>query len=77
MPDPDWSDPCAVLIWLRPHYYKVAAGVQEIRITYKGRDTQYGQANLQQLGMLMQQLEADCARKNGTAVGRRRAIRFG
>ena len=53
MADPDWTDPCAVLTWLRPQYYRVAAGQQEIRIVYAGRDTQYGLSNIDQLGAVI------------------------
>lgn len=74
MADPDWTDPCAVLTWLRPLYYKVASGGQEIRITYAGRDTQYGLSNLPQLAALMRQLETECARKSESNTGRRRAF---
>lgn len=77
MPDPDWTDPCAVLAWLRPQYYKVKAGVAELRIVYKGRDTQYGAADIDALDRLYQQLQSDCAAKTGDSAGRRRAIRFG
>jgi hypothetical protein len=72
--DPDWTDPCAVLAWLLPQYYRVLSGQQEVRILYAGRDTTYNNVNATQLTALKQQLEAECARKNGVETGRRRAI---
>lgn len=75
--DPDWTDPCAVLQWLLPQYYRVLSGQAEIRIAYKGVDTTYGQANIEALKGLKVELETECAAKTGKSAGRRRAIRFG
>jgi hypothetical protein len=72
--DPDWTDPCAVLAWLLPQYYRVLSGQQEVRIVYAGRDTTFNQTNAEQLTRLKQQLETECARKNGVSTGRRRAF---
>lgn len=72
--DPDWTDPCAVLTWLRPQYYRVAAGAAEVEIEYAGRRTKYAAANIGALASLMSQLEAECARRQGATTGRRRAI---
>ena len=77
MADPDWSDPCAVLEWLRPQYYQVAAGQQVVRVTYAGRDTQFSQANVDKLAALMAELTSACAKKQGLTTGRRRAFRAG
>jgi hypothetical protein len=74
MADPDWTDPCAVLAWMRPQFYKVQAGLQEIRILYAGNDTHYGLANLPALQSLMRQLESECAAKQGATANRRRPI---
>ena len=72
--DPDWSDPCEVLAWLRPQYYRALSGGQAVRIAYAGRDTTYGQANIKELQALMSQLQSDCAAKQGLTTGRRRAF---
>ncbi len=70
--DPDWEDPCAILTWLRPQYYKVAAGRHTIQVRHGDTETRYSDANIQQLGNLMRQLEADCRAATGSA--RRRAF---
>jgi hypothetical protein len=72
--DPDWSDACAVLEWLRPQYYKVLAGKQVLRVVYSGQEVFYSIANADKLAGLMRQLETECARKNGSDTGRRRAF---
>lgn len=77
MADPDWTDPCAVLAWLRPQFYKVSAGMQEIRVVYAGHDTTYNAASAEKLGDLMRRLESECATKQGATTGRRRAFKFG
>lgn len=74
MADPNWSDPCEVLAWLRPQAYRVQAGLQEVRIVYAGNDTTYSPANLSALLSFMRQLESECAAKQGLRTGRRRAI---
>lgn len=71
--DPDWTDPCAVLGWLTPQYYRVLAGQQEISIEYGGRKTDYSQANVAALTALKLQLEDECRLRSGLP-GRRRAI---
>ena len=73
MPEPDWTDPCAVLEWLRPHYYKVHAGRQTVTITHGGTTTTYSQANKSELASLFRQLQSECAAKQGSG-GRRRAF---
>lgn len=75
--DPDWTDPCAVLTWLRPQYYKVTAGLRVVTVRHGDTSTQFDAANIPQLQALMRQLEADCARSQGTTTGRRRAFTAG
>lgn len=72
MADPDWTDPCAVLAWLRPQYYRVAGGLQEVKIVYGGRETQYGIASLEKLDGVIARLESQCAALEGRT--KRRAI---
>lgn len=71
MADPDWTDPCAVLTWLRPQYYKVVAGVAVVTTQHGDTQTTFSQANKAELGALMRQLESQCAAKQGNQ--RRRA----
>jgi hypothetical protein len=75
--DPDWNDPCAVLAWLTPQYYRVVAGRQVVEIRHGDTTTSYGQANLDKLNALMQRLTADCAAKNPQTKKRRRAFTAG
>jgi hypothetical protein len=70
MADPDWTNPCAVLEWLRPRYYKVLAGEQTIMVVHDGSTVQYGQANRRELASLMRQLTSDCAAASGTRTRR-------
>lgn len=77
MADPDWSDPCAVLTWLRPQVFKIRAGLGMASVTHGDQSTTYNQANIRELGALMRELETECARKQGTTTGRRRAFRAG
>jgi hypothetical protein len=74
MADPDWTNPCAVLEWLRPQYYKVMAGLAEVTTQDGDTSVTYTQANKAELGSLMRQLESECAKRNGTSTGRRRAF---
>jgi hypothetical protein len=73
MADPNWSDPCAILAWLRPQYYRIAAGLQTTKVRFRHgdgeREVMFSQGNLKSLEELMSRLEADCAGR-----GRRRAI---
>jgi len=74
MADPDWTDPCEVLTWLRPQYYKVAAGAHTVRVSYAGRDVSYNLTNIDKLSALIRELESQCAASQGVTIGRRRAI---
>lgn len=74
MADPDWTDPCAVLAWLRPQYYKVAAGRQTVTTVHGDTQTTYSRSNLRELVAVMRDLEAQCAKAQGSTTGRRRAF---
>jgi hypothetical protein len=69
MIDPDWGDPCAVLAWIRPQYYKVVAGAQVVTIHDGDQQVTFSQANKNDLAALIARLEADCQGRP-----RRRAI---
>jgi hypothetical protein len=75
--DPDWNDPCAVLAWITPQYYRVVAGRGVLEIRHGDTTTSYGQANVDKLNALMQRLRFDCAAKNPHSKIRRRAITAG
>lgn len=77
MADPDWTDPCAVLTWLRPQYYKVAAGVSEVTLKHGDDSATFNQSSLSGLAAVMRQLESECAAKQGVRAGRRRAFTAG
>lgn len=74
MADPDWTDPCAVLAWLRPQYYKVVAGLATVTTQHGDTTLTFGQANKDGLATLMRQLESECAKAQGLTAGRRRAF---
>lgn len=71
MVEPDWNDPCAVLEWLRPRYYRVAAGLQTVQIRFNNRATNFGQADISKLDALMARLREECAAKKGERRKRR------
>lgn len=75
--EPDWGDPCAVASYLKQVRINIAAGLQEQRIVYAGRDTTYFQGNPGALDRLIGEYDNACAVKNGTTAGRRRAFRAG
>jgi hypothetical protein len=75
--DPDWTDPCAVLDWLTPQYYRVVAGRGVVEIRHGDTTTTYGQANVDKLNALMQRLRVECAAKNPQSKIRRRAFTAG
>lgn len=77
MADPNWEDPCAVLAWLRPQYYKVVAGAAVVTLQHGDRQTTYSQANKEELGRVFRQLESECAAAQGSTTGRRRAFTAG
>jgi hypothetical protein len=72
--DPDWNDPCAVAAWIKPQLYKVAAGVAVVDIRSDGNRVAYSQGNYPALVALYQQAVSECAKKNGSKIGRRRAF---
>jgi hypothetical protein len=77
MADPDWTDPCAVLAWLTPQYYKVVSGKAVVQVRRGDVLTQYGQADVDKLNALIQRLRFDCAAKTPATKIRRRAFTAG
>jgi hypothetical protein len=78
MADPDWNDPCAVLAWITPQYYRLVAGQTTIEVRYGDHATvRYSQANVDKLDALMQRLRTECARKDSNSRIRRRAFTAG
>lgn len=75
MADPDWTDPCAVLNWVRPQYYKVASGQQVIMVRDGESQAQFSIASIDKLDALMRRLESECAAAQGKR--RRRAFTAG
>lgn len=74
MADPDWSDPCAVATWLQPQIYKVAAGSGVVTVKHGEESVTYTQSNYQVLLGLYRNAVSECAKKNGSRTGRRRAF---
>lgn len=75
VPEPtDWNDPCAVLEWIKPQFYRVMAGQQTIQVSHDGSTVQYGQANKRELAALMRTLEDECKTSQGVANRTRRAF---
>jgi hypothetical protein len=74
MADPDWTDPCAVAVWLKPQLYKVATGASVVSIRQGENQNSFSQANYQALMALYREAVSDCARKSGATIGRRRAF---
>jgi hypothetical protein len=74
MADPDWNDPCAIAAWLKPQLHLVAAGQAKAEIRYGDRWVTFSQGNYSALLSLYNDAVSQCARKNGTATGRRRAF---
>lgn len=70
----DYDDPCALRNALRPAFYRLSAGDAEVSVEAGDYKATFAQADLVQLGKLLEQLEAECNRKNG-ATRRRFAIR--
>lgn len=76
MADPDWTDPCAVLAWLRPQYYQVIAGGSVTVIRHGDEWTHFGPSDIKALENLMRTLENECAVAQGLRA-KRRAITAG
>lgn len=74
MADPDWSDPCAVATWLQPQLHAVAAGTSVVDVRSGDNRVAYGQGNYAALLSLYRNAVTECARKNGSKTGRRRAF---
>jgi len=70
--DPDWTDPCAILAWLRPQYYKIVAGAKVIRTQHENSSVTFSEINSKNVAAVFRQLEDACARSQG--LKGRRAI---
>ncbi len=77
MADPDWTDPCAIATWLKPQLYQVAAGTAVVTVRYDNRETTFRQASYPALVALYRNVVAECARKQKSSTGRRRAFTGG
>jgi hypothetical protein len=75
MADPDWTDPCDVLAWLRPQFYKVQSGLAVVSVSHGEASTTFRQANARELANLMRTLESECRAAQGGK--RRRAFTAG
>lgn len=74
MADPDWDDPCAVAAWIKPQLHTVAAGTGVVDIRSGDNRISYGVGNYQSLLALYRNAVSECAKKNGSRIGRRRAF---
>jgi hypothetical protein len=72
--EPDWDDPCSIATWLKPQLYAVAAGNAVVEVRSGDNRVGYSQGNYQALAALYRNAVSECAKKNGTSVGRRRAF---
>lgn len=72
----DNYDPCEALRALRPAYMKlrVEGGIR--RVTFRDRTVEMSEGDLKSFGSLIEQLESECAAKNG-GPRRRSAITAG
>jgi len=60
-------DPCAALIAIRPAYMRLRVEKSVQRVTFRDRTVEYHAGDLEQLGVLVAQLESECAAKQGRA----------
>jgi hypothetical protein len=74
MADPDWDDPCAVAAWLKPQLPKIAVGQGVVSIRHGDEQTTFSNANYAALAGLYRTAVSECAKKNGSRIGRRRAF---
>ncbi len=74
MADPDWNDPCAIAAWLKPQLHMVATGQAVVQTKYNDQFVAFSQANYSALLALYNDAVSQCAKKNGTTTGRRRAF---
>lgn len=72
--EPDWDDPCAVATWLKPQLHNVAAGNSVVDVRHGDERVAYGAGNYQALLTLYRNAVSECAKKNGSQTGRRRAF---
>ncbi len=70
-------DPCAALQALRPAYMRMVAGETMQKVTFRDRDAWFHKADIGAFRALVEQLENECAIKNGVTIRRRMAITGG
>ena len=72
----DFEDPEQALPVLKKAYYELMMGGQKTRIRFGDREVQYSSGDLETLGAVITQMEADLAKANGDKPTRY-AIKFG
>lgn len=70
-------DPCAALRELRPAYMKMVAGEMTQKVTFRDRDAWFHRGDIDAMRALVEQMESECAAKNGVTIRRRMAITGG
>ncbi len=70
-------DPCAALRALRPAYMKMVAGETTQKVTFRDRDAWFHKGDINAMRALVEQMESECAAKNGVTIRRRTAITGG
>lgn len=70
-------DPCAALQALRPAYMRLVAGETTQKVTFRDRDAWFFRGDTAAFRALIEQLENECAIKNGVTIRRRMAITGG
>lgn len=70
-------DPCAALAALRPAYMRMVAGETTQKVTFRDRDAWFHKGDINALRALIEQMESECAAKNGVTIRRRMAITGG
>lgn len=74
MADPDWTDPCAVVLWLRPQIAKVTAGLAVLEVQHGDTSVRYSPANSESLNAFYRQMVSECAAVTGGRTKRRAFI---
>lgn len=70
-------DPCAALAALRPAYMRMVAGETTQKVTFRDRDAWFHKGDINAFRALIEQMESECAAKNGVTIRRRMAITGG
>jgi hypothetical protein len=72
------DDPCALLLVLKGAYYRMLAGESRIEVRHGDTSVRRGvfATNLTELRAVIQQLEAECAAKQGKPRRHARGIRW-